>query len=201
VNLGEQLLGALAMYGLPLLCAVTIIASVGAPLPISLLLIAAGSFADHGEMNATMVIIFATLSAVAGDNLGFALGRWGGRRMAARVSRWVGSEDKVEQAEAHFGKWGGWGIFFTRWLLTPLGPIVNLVSGFAGYSWLRFLIWDAVGEFLWVSLYVMTGNVFSHQVEALGSVAGNATWAVVALLVSGFIAWKLYQLRRKVQTA
>jgi membrane protein DedA with SNARE-associated domain len=121
--------------------------------------------------------------------------------MAARVSRWVGSEDKVEQAEAHFGKWGGWGIFFTRWLLTPLGPIVNLVSGFAGYSWLRFLIWDAVGEFLWVSLYVMTGNVFSHQVEALGSVAGNATWAVVALLVSGFIAWKLYQLRRKVQTA
>jgi hypothetical protein len=47
----------------------------------------------------------------------------------------------------------------------------------------------------------MTGNVFSHQVEALGSVAGNATWAVVALLVSGFIAWKLYQLRRKVQTA
>jgi membrane protein DedA with SNARE-associated domain len=201
VNLGEQLLGALAMYGLPLLCAVTIVASVGVPLPISLLLIAAGSFADHGEMNAPAVIAFATLSAVAGDNLGFAIGRWGGRRLAARISRWMGSEEKLEHAEARIRHWGGPGIFLTRWLITPLGPFVNLVSGFAGCSWLRFLIWDFLGELLWVVLYVMVGNIFSHQVEALGSVSSSATWAAVALLVSFLIAWKLYQLRRRARPA
>ena len=87
---GEQLLSALALYGVPLLCGVTIIASVGAPLPISLLLIAAGSFADHGEMNVPAVVAFTTLAAVAGDNLGFAIGRWGGRRLATRISGWIG---------------------------------------------------------------------------------------------------------------
>jgi membrane protein DedA with SNARE-associated domain len=195
LNLGEQLLGALAMYGVPLLCGVTLIASVGPPLPITLLLIAAGSFADHGEMNLWAVIIGATLASVAGDNLGFAIGRWGGRRLAARISRWFGGEEKLANAEARAKKWGGGGIFLTRWLITPLGPFVNLVSGFAGYPWHRFLIWDVLGELLWVVLYVMMGDLFSHQVEALGSVTSSATWAAVALLVSCFIAWKLYRLR------
>ena len=54
--------------------------------------------------------------------------------------------DRLEQAEARLRKWGGPGIFFTRWLVTPLGPAVNLISGFAGYSWLRFLIWDFLGN-------------------------------------------------------
>ncbi len=197
MNLGEQLLSALAMYGLPLLCGVTVVASVGLPLPISLLLIAAGSFADHGEMNVWAVIAVATLAAVAGDNLGFAIGRWGGRRLAARISRRIGGEERLEQAEAQARKWGGPGIFLTRWLITPLGPFVNLVSGFAGYPWPRFFIWDFLGELLWVVLYVMMGDVFSHQVEALGSVTSNATWAAIALLVSCFIAWKLYKFRRR----
>jgi len=201
MNLGEQLLAALVMYGLPLLCGATLVASVGAPLPISLLLIAAGSFADHGEMNVPAVIAVATLSAVAGDNFGFAIGRWGGRRLAARVSRWVGGEEKLESAEARARQWGGPGIFLTRWLITPLGPFVNLVSGFAGYPWWRFLLWDFLGELLWVVMYVMVGNVFSHQVEALGSISSNATWAAVALLVSCFIAWKLYQSKRRPRLA
>jgi membrane protein DedA with SNARE-associated domain len=127
MNLGDQLLGGLAMYGLPLLCGVTIVASAGAPLPISLLLIAAGSFADHREMNAVAVIACATLSAVAGDNLGFALGRWGGRRLAARISRWVGGEQRLEQAEEHARHWGCPGIF----LISPSIFVTYIItSGF-----------------------------------------------------------------------
>lgn len=191
MNLSEQLLGMLVLYGVPLLCAVTFISSAGAPLPVSLLLIAAGSFTDHGEMNAVSVITFATVGAVLGDQAGFALGRWGGHRLARRVSRWAGSEERLESAEAHARRWGGLGIFLTRWLITPLGPCVNLVSGFAGYPWPRFLLWDVLGEFLWVVLYVELGQIFSHQVQDLSALLGNATWALLALLAAGFMMWRL----------
>ena len=87
MSLSEQLLAALSLYGTPLLFAITVIACAGVPLPASLLLIAAGSFADHGEMNGPAVIGFASLGAVLGDQFGYVLGRWGDRALTARVSR------------------------------------------------------------------------------------------------------------------
>jgi membrane protein DedA with SNARE-associated domain len=78
-------------------------------------------------MNAVTVIACATLSAVAGDNLGFALGRWGGRRLAARISRWVGGEQRLEQAEEHARHWGCPGIF----LISPSIFVTYIItSGF-----------------------------------------------------------------------
>lgn len=191
MNLSEQLLGDLSLYGMPLLFGVTVISCAGVPLPTSLLLVAAGSFADHGEMNGTAVISVASLGAVLGDQIGYAIGRWGDRALADRIGSWIGGEDRLTQAEGHARKWGGWGIFLTRWLLTPLGPFINIASGFADYPWHRFLLWDILGEVLWVGLYVGLGEIFSHRVLALSSLLGNVTWAVLAILAAAALAWKL----------
>ncbi len=191
MSISEQLLGDLALYGLPLLFGVTVVSCAGVPLPTSLLLIAAGSFADHGEMNGTAVIAVASLGAVLGDHIGYVVGRWGDRALADRISHWVGGEDRLTQAEAHARRWGGWGIFLTRWLITPLGPFINLASGFTSYPWHRFLLWDVVGEVLWVAVYVGLGEIFSHRVQALSSLLGNLTWAVLALIAAIALAWKL----------
>ncbi len=74
----DQLLAALSQYGLPMLFGVTAIAAVGVPLPISLMLVAAGSFVELGEMKLWQVIVVAGGAAVLGDQVGYALGRWGG---------------------------------------------------------------------------------------------------------------------------
>ena len=199
MSLSELLLGDLSLYGMPLLFGVTVVSCAGVPLPTSLLLVAAGSFADHGEMNGIAVIAVASLGAVFGDQIGYAIGRWGDRALADRVSNWIGGEDRLTQAEAHARKWGGWGIFFTRWLVTPLGPFINLASGFASYPWHRFLIWDALGEILWVALYVGLGQIFSHRVQALSSLLGDLTWAVLALIVAIAVAWKLLRSPKSAQ--
>ena len=191
MSVSEQLLGDLATYGMPLLFGVTVVSCAGVPLPTSLLLIAAGSFADHGEMNGAAVIAVASLGAVIGDSIGYGVGRWGDRALADRVSRWIGGEDRLAQAEAHAQRWGGLGIFITRWLATPLGPFINLASGFAGYPWHRFLLWNVLGEVLWVALYVGLGEIFSHRVLALSSLLGDVTWAVLALIAALALAWKL----------
>ena len=89
-------------------------------------------------------------------------------------------------------------MFFTRWLLTPLGPWINLASGASGYPWGKFLLWDVLGECLSVILYVTLGFVFSDRVISLDSVLGELTWAMVALVVALFLGWKLaVSLRRK----
>lgn len=201
MSLSDQLLGDLSFYGMPMLFGVTVAASIGVPLPMSLLLIAAGSFADHGEMNGSAVIAVATTGAVLGDQIGYGLGRWGDRKLAARVSRWLGSEDRLVEAEARGRKWGGLGIFLTRWLITPLGPFVNFASGFARYPWLRFVIWDVLGEALWVALYVGAGEIFAHRVQELDRFLGQISWALLAVIVAGALGWKLFRFGRQLAPA
>jgi membrane protein DedA with SNARE-associated domain len=56
------------------------------PLPVSFLLVAAGSFAKQGEMKLLPVIIAASSAAILGDQIGYGLSRWGGRRLVDRIT-------------------------------------------------------------------------------------------------------------------
>ncbi len=193
----DQLLAALSFYGVPALFLILAITAVGAPFPISVILVAAGSFVAQGEMKLWQVLTFGTAGAVFGDQLGYALGRWGGRELGDRVAQRVGGVEMLRRAEAFTERWGGAAIFFTRWLVTPLGPWLNLTSGITAYSWPWFLFWDVVGEALWVVLYVMLGKFFSDRVQALGDLLGNLTWAVVGIVVAVILGWKVFQFFRQ----
>ena len=83
--------------------------------------------------------------------------------------------------------------FFSRWLLTPLGPVVNITSGLTGYSWPRFLFYDVMGEALWVVLYVMLGRFFSDRVQEMSDFLGDFVWMIVGLLLVVVLGWKLLQ--------
>ena len=196
MSITDQLLAALSQYGLPMLFGVTAIAAVGVPLPISLMLVAAGSFVELGEMKLWQVIVVAGGAAVLGDQVGYALGRWGGQRLLARLKRRKDGEAKVAQAQRFAKRWGGAGIFFSRWLLTPLGPWLNLTSGIAAYPWSRFLCWDVLGELLWVIAYVMLGQFFSDRIQALVEILGNLGWVIVGLIATLILSLQLLRYLR-----
>jgi membrane-associated protein len=184
MNITDQLLSALSDYGLPLLFVAILLGSAGPPLPLSLLLIATGSFVEQGEMNFWSVVLVASGGAVAGDQIGYGIGRWGGRRVAKRIGSWFGGENRILEAEAAARKWGGISVFLSRWLITPLGSWINLTSGISEYSWPRFLLWDVLGEVLWVVLYVSLGRIFSDRVQAASEWMGSLTWVAVGLLAA-----------------
>ena len=198
MSISDQLLAALLVYGVPLLFAVIMIAAIGFPFPVSLTLVAAGSFAEQGEMKLLPVIIAASLAAILGDQIGYGLSRWGGRRLINRLTRRLGGEEKIKKAEALTKKWGGPGIFFSRWLVTELGPWLNVTSGVAGYPWRRFIFWDVLGEVLWVVLYVMLGYLFSDRVQYIAEILGNLAWAILALIVATILGWKVFRYLRPV---
>jgi len=187
----EQILAALSQYGSPALFAVVTIAAVGVPLPITLLLIVTGSLISQGVMNFWWAIGLAGAGSVIGDQIGYGIGRWGGNELVDRFTRLLGGPERLEKAQSTARRWGGPGIFFSRWLVTPLGPWVNLASGLAGYPWMRFFVWDALGEFLGTLIYVGLGKAFSDRVLALDAMLSDLTWAIVALLAVVLLGWKV----------
>jgi len=193
MSLSDYLLSTLSIYGLPVLFGVLFIGSAGLPMPSSLLLVAAGSFVGQGEMGLWPVLLLSASGAILGDNAGYALGRLGGRKLARRVSRYLGGEERFKAAETRLRRREGGGIFLSRWLLTPLGPVINIISGVTGYPWRRFLLYDVLGEALWVILYVLLGKIFSDRVHAVTEVLGNFTWMIVGLFVAVILGWIVFR--------
>lgn len=189
--MSDYLLSILAAYGIPVLFGALLIGAVGIPMPATLLLLVAGSFVAEGELQMWPTLAFASVAAIIGDNIGYALGRWGSRHAAQRVAQKFGASEHLRRAEEWTRRWGGIGVFLSRWLITPLGPWLNLTSGLAGYPWPRFLAFDIAGEVLWVALYVMLGKLFDSQVQTVNDTLGNLTWALAGLVVSIFLARKL----------
>ena len=177
-------------YGLLVLFAALSLAAIGMPLPGTLLLLAVGSLVSQGELPLWPVIATAIGAAVLGDQVGYAVGRWGGERLVSSIER-HDHGGRLAQARALAERWGALGIFLSRWLIGPLGPWVNLSSGLASYSWARFLFWDVVGEALWVGLYVTAGKLFSDQVTVIADLSSNLAWALVGVLLAAFFAWRL----------
>lgn len=197
MNLTDQLLGALLLYGLPVLFGAIVFASIGVPLiPVSLMLVAAGSFVQQGELKVRGVILVASAGAVLGDQIGYGVARWFGRHWVARIARRLGGEARIQKAEALAKRWGGAGIFLSRWLITSLGPWFNVTSGIADYPWHRFMLWDVTGELLWVVLYVMLGYFFSGRVQAVAEILGNLAWVILGLIAAVALGWKLVRYLR-----
>jgi membrane-associated protein len=196
--MNDQLLAAVTQYGAPALFGIVSIAALGVPLPITLLLIVVGSMVSQGAMDLWWAVGAASAGSILGDQAGYAIGRWGGSAAAAKLAGLFGKKTtSLDAMEAKARAWGGPGIFLTRWLLSPLGPWINLASGTAGYPWHRFLLWDILGEVTGAALYISLGRVFSDRVIALDGVLGDLTWAIAALIVAIVLGYRLWTILRR----
>jgi membrane-associated protein len=166
-------------YGVWLLGVVTFLSCLAIPVPSSLLMVAGGAFAAGGDLSLMAIGGAAYGGAVAGDQTGFALGR----KTTGLLNRIEhGSEQRrllLAKAHEFSDKWGGIGVFLSRWLLAPLGPYVNFIGGATGLTWATFTFWGALGELVWVTVYTGLGFTFSNQIQAVADIAGN---------ISGFLA-------------
>lgn len=179
----EWLLTGLATYGVLLLGIVTFLSCLALPVPSSLMMLASGAFVASGDLSVTAAAGSAFAGAVLGDQAGYMLGKSGAGvldRAAAHPKR----GDLVRRARKLTRDWGGPGVFFSRWLLSPLGPYVNLVAGATRTERLRFTVWGVAGEAVWVTLYIGLGTLFASNIEEVAAIAGN----VSGLLAAGAMA-------------
>lgn len=160
------------------------------PIPTSLMMLAPGAFVAAGDLVFSQVYGAALFGAIAGDQTGFQIGRRGGAPLLERLRTSEARAAVIGRAERLVDRFGGIGVFFSTWLFAPLGPWVNFVAGAARLSWVRFTIWDTLGELIWVSIYVGVGYSFAANIAEASEVAGNVIGVMAALALAGaMILW------------
>lgn len=180
-------------YGVPVLFAVTYLSCLALPVPSSLMMLAAGSFAAAGDLPLVAVVAAAYCGAVLGDNSGYFLAKMGSRPVSAWLDRHPKRAALRLSAENYMTHWGGPSVFFSCWLVAPLGPYVNYASGMSGFRWIRFFAWGALGELFWVGIYVGAGYTFANQITALASLLGDISGFLVATVLTFVLGRWLWQ--------
>jgi membrane protein DedA with SNARE-associated domain len=193
----DFLLGLVSTYGIVVIALSTFLSCLALPIPASFIMLAGGAFVASGDLAALPVAAAAFGGAVAGDQTGFRIGRFGGRRIAMGLARKPRRAAAIARAEEFVTRWGIAGVFFSRWLVSPLGPWVNLIAGATRMRAFPFTLSGAAGEAIWVAIYVGLGYVFAANVDALSAVLGNAVAAVSALAVAAGLGALLLRAARR----
>ncbi|GGD34294.1 DedA family protein [Sinisalibacter lacisalsi] len=186
--MSETVFALVAAYGPWAIFASAFLSCLALPIPTSLMMLTGGAFIAAGDLDPWGVVAGAYAGAVVGDQAGFLIGRFGGRRVLDRLARVPARATVLARARKVVDRHGGLGVFFSTWLVAPLGPWVNLIAGATGLRWARFTIWDILGEMVWVSAYVGLGYGFAAQVSNIADLLGNAVGLLVALVVAGAMA-------------
>lgn len=125
----------------------------GIPVPGETLLVAGSLLASQGKMHLVPLLIAAWFGAVAGDNIGYAIGRFGGRHVVLRFGHYLFlKEPHLRRAEAFLGKYGGIVVVLARFI-EVLRQLNGIVAGIARMRWWRFLACNALGAALWTGLW------------------------------------------------
>lgn len=177
-------------WGALVIFASSFLSCLALPIPTSLMMLSGGAFVAAGDLALWQVIAGAWGGAVLGDQTGYLIGRHGGAPLVERIARTPARSAVLNRARGLVDKRGGLGVFLSTWLFAPLGPWVNFIAGTTGLGWLRFTIWDVLGETIWVTIYVGLGFAFASQIEAVSDILGNAVGLLAALAVaSAMVIW------------
>jgi membrane protein DedA with SNARE-associated domain len=189
-------------YGYLALVGVVAVEGVGIPARGQIILIAAGVYAASGQLNLIAVLILAFLAAVAGDNLGYAIGHYGGRPLVRRFGRYVLlTEDRVAATERFFSGRGNTVVLVGRFV-EGLRQALGIVAGLAQMRWRLFLTYNIAGGFAWVGVWVLVGYFGQKHIPAIyAKFREYETYllAALAVVVIALLARWLYRRRREAE--
>ena len=155
----------------------------GVPVPGEIMLVAAAVFAGAGQMNIAVVFLVGVVAAVIGDNIGFAVGHFGGRPLAERFGRYVFlTPQRLDRAEAFFDRHGGKVVTIARFI-DGLRQVNGLLAGIAGMHWLNFLGYNALGAALWVGTWSALGYLAGEHIVEIYDTFERYKWYVIAVVV------------------
>ncbi|MBR7825040.1 DedA family protein [Actinospica sp. MGRD01-02] len=139
----------------------------GVPAPGETVLIAASVYAGAGRLNIVTVAVVAFFAAILGDNVGYAVGHFGGRALVLRYGRYVKlTEERLDKAETFFNRHGGKIVVVARFI-EGLRQANGIIAGITGMHWAKFLFYNAVGAALWVATWTTVGYLAGDHITAI----------------------------------
>src|SRR5215213_8053308 len=153
----DRVLSLIEHYGYLVVLFGVMLESTGVPLPGETILLAAGVLVQRGHLDLGDTIAFGILGAVLGDQIGYWVGREGGRPFVLRWGRYLFiTPGRLGRAEAFFERHGGKAVFLARFF-SGLRVFGALVAGISRMRWGTFLIYNALGGAVWATAVVLVG--------------------------------------------
>ena len=175
-----------------------VLETAGVPFPGETILLLAAAAASHGVLDPFVLAGVATVAVIIGDNIGYCVGRYGGRRLVDRLSHIGHIEAGVAWGERFFELHGGKAVFLARWT-AGLRIFGAWIAGMSHMEWRRFFLWNALGGVTWACTITALGYAFGNSIETveryLGRV-GAIAFAVVVIVVAA-IALRYLHRRQK----
>ena len=182
-------------YGLVLLFLLVGVEAAGVPLPGETALVTAAVLA-HNHWGIEWVIVVAAGGAIAGDNLGYWIGRIGGRKLVDRfgVTRRY-AERVLPPSERFFARHGGKTIFLARFIAI-LRITAAWLAGLSHMRWWQFFLWNAAGGIVWATGVALLAY---YAGKAAGDAVGHyGVYGAIVVVAAGalvFIALRIWHKR------
>src|SRR5947209_18173650 len=139
----------------------------GVPVPGETILILGAVYAGSGRLSIFVVALIGFLAAMLGDNVGFAIGHFGGRPLIERFGRYVFlTPERIDKATGFFERHGGKIIVVARFI-EGLRQANGIVAGISGMHWKRFVVFNAIGAALWVAVWTSIGYFSGSHINAI----------------------------------
>ena len=184
------LLDLFARYGYAVVFGGVFLENTGLPVPGETALLAGAALAHHGQLSLLWVIVTAIVAAILGDNLGFFIGRRGGRRIAERHGWRIGlTPNRLIQFDRFFERHGPKTVFAARFI-TGLRVVGAVLAGGSGMAWPTFLFYNASGAIVWCTTVAFAGYSLAYSWDTLERWIGRTgLLALTLVIVIGLIGF------------
>ena len=178
------LLDLFARYGYAVVFGGVFLENTGLPVPGETALLAGAALAHFGQLSLVRVIATAIVAAVLGDNLGFFIGRNGGRRIAERHGWRIGlTPERLEGFDRFFREHGPKTVFAARFI-TGLRVVGAVLAGASGMKWPVFLFYNATGAVVWCTVIAFAGYSLAYSWATLEHWIGRTGLIALALVLA-----------------
>jgi len=178
------LLDLFARYGYAVVFAGVFLENTGLPVPGETALLAGAALAHYGQLSLVRVILTAIVAAALGDNLGFFIGRHGGRRIAERHGWRIGlTRERLADFDGFFRQHGPKTVFAARFI-TGLRVVGAVLAGASGMKWPVFLVYNATGAVVWCTVIAGAGYSLAYSWKTLERWIGRTGLIALALIVA-----------------
>jgi undecaprenyl-diphosphatase len=186
--------------GLPVIGLVVAIEALGVPLPGETAVILGGLAANQGRLSIVAVIIVAAAAAIVGDNIGFMIGRRGGRALLERPGRFYEERQRMLAiGDPFFERHGPKAVFLGRWI-TGLRVWTSWLAGASDMRWPTFLVWNALGGTAWAVSVALAAYYGGKSVETVFSKVGLYGGIAAGVLIVIGVAY-VWRRRRRARAA
>jgi membrane protein DedA with SNARE-associated domain len=184
-------------YGIWAIGLLIMLEDFGVPVPGETIMIAGAIYAGAGRLNIVAVGVVAFFAAVIGDNIGFAIGHFGGRALALRLGKYVFlTEERLSKAEEFFDRRGAIVITVARFI-EGLRQANGIIAGISGMHWRRFLAFNALGAALWVGTWVSLGYLAGNHIGTIYHYITLYSYYVLIALAVLLVVYIVRRLRRR----